>query len=253
MSVTTRTIEELVERVPAAATTPRLEAPIGWEPADWDRVRGDGQPNGLFDPGDGHLHLCAVGTLLPTALDGVRAFLDGLACVVADAHVRKRLRVWFVGTSNDRRSNAPALVRPFALERRVDDVVFERPMRMSYFSALRVLRDAHAVLVLGGNEPHYTPSRVFPALASRRPLIARLHRASPAMPLLQAAATSRPVHLLEWSPDSNAQAAGFASALQQLVQCSHRVAATDDAPLAAFTGTALARQVAAFLDRVCAS
>lgn len=251
MSVTTRTIEELASRVPAAATRPQLEVPIGWEPSDWDRVRGDARPNGLFDPNDGHVHVCAVGTLLPTARDGVRAFLEGVARTASTAHGR-RLRVWFIGTSNERRAAAPAALASIAHQAGVSDIVTEHPPRLAYFDALRVLRDAGAVLVLGSGEPHYTPSRVFPAIASRRPVIARLHESSPASQLLATAAATRPVHLIRWSPDHGEQAQAFADALTRVVSCPP-AAARSDAPLAPFTGDALAHQVAALLDRVCAA
>jgi hypothetical protein len=251
MSVTTRTIDELVQRVPAAAKAPRLEVPFGWEPADWVRVRQDAGPNGLFDPHDGNVHVCAVGTLLPTATDALRAFLQGVRrAAEQDEEVRRKLRVWFVGSSNERRHDAPAIVRPLAQQAGVDSIAAEHPSRFSYFDALRVLQHAHAVLVLGSGEPHYTPSRVFPALASRRPIIARLHPASPASQLLQSASGSRPVHLIAWSADENQQALAFAEALTKVSRCNRHCGAIDDGPLAPFTGEALAQRVATLLDRV---
>jgi hypothetical protein len=132
----------------------------------------------------------------------------------------------------------------------VDSIAAEHPSRFSYFDALRVLQHAHAVLVLGSGEPHYTPSRVFPALASRRPIIARLHPASPASQLLQSASGSRPVHLIAWSADENQQALAFAEALTKVSRCNRHCGAIDDGPLAPFTGEALAQRVATLLDRV---
>jgi hypothetical protein len=254
MSVTTRTMHDLVSRVPTAARVPQLEVPIGWEPADWARVRDDRRPNALFDRGDGLLHVCAVGTLLPTAYDGLRALLNAVAIVARDEAVRHRLRIWFAGTSNERRDDAPAIVRPFAEAAGVGDLVREHAPRLAYFDALRVLRDAHAVLVLGSGEPHYTPSRVFPALASRRPVVARLHRQSPAWQLLEAASESRPIELIAWSADAAAQTQAFVRALETVVAAGtgRPTAATDDAALAPFTGNALAREVATLLDQVCA-
>lgn len=248
MSVTRRTMADLVGRVPAAGALPQLELPIGWEPADWARVRHDGILNPLFDPRDGVTHICAVGTLLPTAIDGLRALLAGVSMLASRQDVR-RLKIWFVGTSNERRDDAPAIVRPLALAAGVAGIVAEHPPRLAYFDALRVLRDAHAVLVLGSAEPHYTPSRIFPALASRRPIIARLHRASPAWQVLAGAAMSRPIALI--AADSSApEPPAFAEALTRVLAAPGLVAQHDDAPLAAFTGSALASRVATLLDRV---
>jgi hypothetical protein len=197
-------------------------------------------------------HISAVGTLLPTAIDGLRAFLAAAARVAsANPELRERVRIWFVGTSNERRADAPAVVRPLAEAAGVGDFVKEHAPRLGYFDALHVLRDAHAVLVLGSGEPHYTPSRVFPALASRRPVIARLHRESPAWHLLRSAASSRKVELITWSADVDQQTEAFADALRRVALCPRAADAVDDAPLTAFTGEALARQVAAMLDEVC--
>lgn len=249
MSVTTRTMSDVLTRVPAAGRVPQLEVPIGWEPSDWDRVRHDKRPNGLFDPGDGRVHVCAVGTLLPTAIDGLRAFLDAVAQVTREAEARRRLKVWFVGTSNERRADAPAVVSPLAHAAGVADVVTEHPARLAYFDALRVLRDASAVLVLGSGEPHYTPSRVFPALASRRPVLARLHPQSPAANLLCTAAATRPIHLVRCSLDPVEQSHALADGLRQVLVYDG-VSAHSDHPLMPFTGESLARQVATLLNQV---
>lgn len=248
MSVTSRTMQDVARRIPAAAHLPQLELPIGWDPSDWTRVRTESTPNPVFDPRDGYTHVCAVGTLLPTALDGLRAALEGVARATSTLAARQRLRVWFIGTSNQRSVDGPAIVRPLAERANLGDVVREHPPRLGYFDALRVLRDAEAVLVLGSDEPHYTPSRVFPALASRRPIIARLHDDSPATRLLAAAGDSRPVHYISCSSTAEAQAAGFANALTRVLACSRRPNATDDGPLSPFSGEALARQVANLLD-----
>ena len=53
------------------------------------------------------------------------------------------------------------------------DVVTEHAPRLDYFEALRVLRDSTAVLLMGSRERHYTPSKVFPALVARRPVLRR--------------------------------------------------------------------------------
>jgi hypothetical protein len=253
MSVTTRTMQDVVARVPAAADIPHLEVPIGWEPSDWTRVRKEPSANLVFDRRDGHTHVCAVGTLLPTAIDGLRAFLEGVARATTTPEARQRLRVWFIGTSNERRADAPAIVRPLAERAGVGDVVREHAPRLAYFDALRVLRDADAVLVLGSGEPHYTPSRLFPALASRRPVIARLHADSPASQLLAAAAHSRLIHQIVSPSDVEHQAEQFANALVSVLASSGCPNAQDDRLLAPFTGEALAEHVAGLLDGLCAS
>ncbi len=63
----------------------------------------------------------------------------------------------------------------------------EHAPRLDYFEALRILRDSTAVLLMGSRERHYTPSKVFPALVARRPVVAVMHEASTASDLLRRA------------------------------------------------------------------
>jgi len=54
-----------------------------------------------------------------------------------------------------------------------------------YLDALNVQMRAHALLLLGSSEPHYTPSKVFPALLARKPIIAAYHAASSVFDVIQ--------------------------------------------------------------------
>ena len=59
-------------------------------------------------------------------------------------------------------------------------MVEEHPGRIPYVDALNHLTLSDAVLVLGSTEPHYTPSKVFQAMLSGRPVLAMLHEDSSA-------------------------------------------------------------------------
>jgi hypothetical protein len=72
-----------------------------------------------------------------------------------------------------------------ARELGVEDVVTEHPMRIDYSHALRVQADASAVLLMGSSEPHYTASKLYPALLARRPLLAAYHKDSTVSNILQ--------------------------------------------------------------------
>jgi len=89
-----------------------------------------------------------------------------------------RLRLHFFGTSNERSATQADRVRPIAVELGVGDLVAEHAARVDYLTAVRIQTDAHALLLLGSSEPHYTASRLYPALAARRPLLALYHDAS---------------------------------------------------------------------------
>jgi hypothetical protein len=154
----------------------------------------------MFD--DGLVHVSYVGTLLPTGLDTLRAVLSAVAALRASSPAAARLRLHFFGTSNQRSSDAPARVLPVAAEYGLLDVVTESAPRLDYFEALRVLRDSTAVLLMGSSERHYTPSKVFPALAAKRPVVAVLHTASNASDLLQRIGRTPMVRLVTYGDET---------------------------------------------------
>jgi hypothetical protein len=73
----------------------------------------------------------------------------------------------------------------------VADLVREVPQRIPYLEALGVLSRSNGLLLLGSDEPHYTASKIYPALMSGRPFVSVFHRASSAHAILSAAGGGR--------------------------------------------------------------
>ena len=63
--------------------------------------------------------------------------------------------------------------------------VFEYPARIPYLDVLIHLNAADGVFILGSTEPHYTPSKVYQAVLSRKPLLAVLHEKSSAVNIIK--------------------------------------------------------------------
>jgi len=185
-AVSAATYEQAFERYGIAPPNTVAELPIGWDERDSAFLCTHSRRTAPSIPqGDGLVHLAYVGTLLPTGVDTLRAVCAGWAAWRAeDAAGAERLRLHFVGTSNQR-AGGTARALPVAREFGLVDLITERPDRVDYFDALRTLRDAHAVLLMGSNEPHYTPSKLYPAMVSGRPLLAVYHEASSATPMLR--------------------------------------------------------------------
>ena len=82
---------------------PHEVIPLGFEAADFAALRGGRGPTGAVRRGDGCVHLCYVGTLLPTGIETLRLLLRGLERAPARRSGRGRLRLHFFGTSNQSR------------------------------------------------------------------------------------------------------------------------------------------------------
>jgi hypothetical protein len=245
-AVSRATYEQALERTPDARPRACAELPIGWDRRDLEHVGGE---PATF-PEEGLVHLSYVGTLLPTGFDTLRALLRAVAALRASNPAAARLRLHFFGTSNQRSSDAPARVLPVAAEYGLLDVVTEQAARLDYFDALRVLHDSTAVLLLGSRERHYTPSKVYPALISRRPIFAVLHAASHASDLLCRVGRAPSVRLVTYGDDANEPSAyAIGRELSALIDSPcYEPGAVNESVLEPASACALAGRLAEVLD-----
>ncbi len=248
-AVSRATFEQALERTPRARPRVLAELPIGWDRADLEHA---GRESATFSD-DGLIHLSYVGTLLPAGFETLRAVLAAVAALRAAKPAASRVRLHFFGTSNQRTSDAAARVLPVAAEYGLLDIVTEHAPRLDYFDALRVLRDSTAVLLMGSREPHYTPSKVFPALMVRRPVFAVMHAASNASDLLRTVGRAPSVRLVTYGDDGNgADVDSIARELSALIDhpCYDAGAAAEaDGVLEPLSARSLAGRLANVLDR----
>jgi glycosyltransferase involved in cell wall biosynthesis len=253
-AVSAGTYEAIAARQPTPLAVPTLAIPLGWEAHDVEAARAARLPNRHFDPADGRIHLCYVGTLLPAGMETASALFAALRTLLALAPAcRDRIRIHFIGTSNQSTPGQMARALPLATKEQVADVVTEHPERIGYLDALTVLDQSSAILLLGSTEPHYTASKIFPALMARRPLLAAFHRASSVCDVL--GAIGRPPTIRVVAYDDRQRAAStvpaLAQALRELIERpEYRAADVDlDATQNASAAT-MARQLAQLFDRI---
>jgi hypothetical protein len=246
-AVSRQTLEEAAGRVPHLRQVPWLEAPIGSDPGDIAAALAE-LPVG-FAAGDGLRHIVYVGTLLPRAVHAMRAVFDGLALWRTQDPAAHDVRVHCVGTSNQGVSAAVGRAMDLARASGVADVVTEHPARVAFDRALSTLRHADGVLIVGSDEPHYTASKLYPALLADRPLMAVLHPDSQAATVLAAARGAAVVHvpLGTEAPDTPT----MAQAWRQWMAAPRGSAGL--APLATpFLGPAIAQRFGALLSEAVA-
>jgi glycosyltransferase involved in cell wall biosynthesis len=254
VAVSQGTIDGIVERIPSAASVPHDVIPLGFDAADFAHLDARAGGAAAFDPRDGLVHLCYVGTLLPTGIETLRLLLRGLDRARREDPNASRLRLHFVGTSNQSESTVHR-VRPIAQECGVADVVSETPGRVDYLDALAMLTQASGILLLGSSEPHYTASKLYPALIAKRPLLALFHEASSVVSILRTIGCEPTVRIATYG--GTPSAADVIAA----VACHFRRVSADPTyhasdvsldKLAEFSAAALARRLGALLDRVAA-
>ena len=182
-AVSERTYQDVLARVPASPACAAL--PLGWECTDAELAS---TPNPFFDASDRRVNLCYVGTLLPNGFATLNALLEALR-LLRDRRPSQfdRVRLWFIGTSNQWRSDGELRVRPRADALGLGDAVQEVAPRIGYAEALTVLRQSSGILMLGSSERHYTASKLYPALLARHPIFALFHADSTVVDILRRA------------------------------------------------------------------
>lgn len=125
------------------------------------------------------------------------------------------------------------------------DRVEEHPARVPYVEALRLLTQAHGILLLGSSEPHYTPSKAWPALLAGRPVLAAYHQASEVVARL---AAEPEVILVTYGDGERAESrsGALAGALAELLDRAGRPSRPAD--LGEQAAAALAGRLAALLE-----
>jgi len=134
----------------------------------------------------------------------------------------------------------------------VADIVREHPGRLDYLDALDVLRQANALLLLGSSEPHYTPSKVFPALLSGRPMLAVYRRESTVVEMLKTAAPPPAAQLITFDDHHRVESVVgcIAEAIQAVIRAADAGVSINRAALEPWSAHSLAGRLANVCDRI---
>jgi len=240
--------EEMAGRYPWLDASRMAAIPIGGDREDFDaaRARMDEPGEVRLDPT--RINLTYVGTFLPRAEPLVRCLFEALAMLrERDPALAARLRLTFVGTSNQPNDRLSPRVTPIALAAGVGDLVAETPQRVPYVEALSLLAQSHGLLLIGSNEPHYTASKIYPALMSGRPYLSLFHAMSSAHAIL-ARAGGGLTFAFSTTEELAALTPALADGLRALALCPERLGCADPAAYAPYEAHAIAGRYAGIFD-----
>jgi hypothetical protein len=152
--------------------------PYGGEARDHARVKELDLHPYLFTKKPGKLQLVYAGAMLPKAYGPLEAMLQVIS---AHGATFTDVELYFIGTGKTPNDPNGYNIKPLAVKYGLwETMIFEHPARIPYLDVLIHLEAADGVFVLGSTEPHYTPSKVFQAILSHKPVMALLHEASTA-------------------------------------------------------------------------
>jgi hypothetical protein len=220
--------------------------PCGFTTRDFQSRELQARKPKQFDPADGKLHLVYAGALLPKGFGVLERLLEGLALLrTRDADLGNRFRLHFIGTGKSPNDEKGHNVAPIAARLGVGDLVDEHPHRMGYLEVLSHLIHAYGAFIIGSTEAHYTPSKVYQSVQSRRPVLAMLHEASQAVEVLE---RSRAGLVLRLNERTLPDAAAVADALGSFATLPYDAEAVEWSAFEDYSARESARKLALAMD-----
>lgn len=95
-----------------------------------------------------------------------------------------KFRISFIGTSYAPKGHGKKTIDPIAIEFGLGDYVKEETDRIPFYNGLATLQAADGLCIFGSDDPQYTASKIYPYIASEKPLISVFHPASSAVNIL---------------------------------------------------------------------
>jgi glycosyltransferase involved in cell wall biosynthesis len=196
-------ISTLRRRYPWIREDSCVTIPFGVSQADFEAARQLEWSNPYFTPGGERLHGVSVGRGGRDMETAARILFR--ATSRASHEGERRIVYAFVGTDYAPAGTGQETIAPVAAAEGVQDAVREWTDRVAYLPGLRVLADADFLIVLGSDDPQYSPSKVYPYLLAGRPILSILHERSPVVDLMRRAGCG-PVITFHSSADIGAAA-----------------------------------------------
>jgi len=156
--------------------------PYGGDVTDHVKLLGLGLQPYLFKKNK-KLQFIYAGAMLPKAYKPLEAIFESIS---VNQEKFSNIEFHFVGTGNSANNENSFVIKPLAEKYNLwQTVIFEYPKRIPYLDVLIHLDTADAVFILGSTEPHYTPSKTYQAVLSKKPILAVLHMGSTAVQILK--------------------------------------------------------------------
>jgi len=152
--------------------------PFGAPEKDFEILASLNIQQNIFDPNDGCKHWVYVGR----GGEDMAFSLKNLFAAIQQ-HRQRSPEIWqnvklhFVGTKYSIFDNSKP-IEAIASSYNLNDIVTEYPQRIPYFEALQVLKDSHAILIIGSDDSGYSASKVYPCILAQKPILAILQEQS---------------------------------------------------------------------------
>ncbi len=199
---------EVFERNPRLKALPHCGMPYGFDVNDYNAKPSNKK---LLWADDGEvIPYIYAGAFLPNA----HYFIDELFKIIAAMRtlgkLNPRVRFYFAGTG---KTNLQSIA-DYASAHGLQDIVSEKRERIPYLEVLNNLSNAAGILTIGSTEMHYTASKIFQSILSKKPVFAVFHHQSSVIDILKE--TNAGSYLVKYFEEENEP--DFELRLQQIFE-----------------------------------
>lgn len=150
--------------------------PFGSEASDHAAIKEMNLQPYLFKSKPNKIQLVYAGAMLPKAY---RPLEEICKVIVKNIDEFSQVEFHFIGSGKTPDDPGGFNIKSVAEKYELwESVIFEYPKRIPYVDVLMHLNAANGVFILGSTEAHYTPSKVYQAVLSGKPIFAVLHQQS---------------------------------------------------------------------------
>jgi len=129
------------------------------------------------------IKLTYAGAMLPKAYTLLETFFK---YINSNKSIFENIEFYFIGTGKLANDSQSYNIKQMALKYELwENVIFEYPKRIPYLDVLSHLNHSNGVFILGSTETHYTPSKLYQTVLSKKPIFAILHEQSTASQIIK--------------------------------------------------------------------
>ncbi len=122
-----------------------------------------------------------AGAFLPNSHKLLHSFFKTISRLRTNGQWDESIRLWFIGTGP-----YPAKsIQSYAQDHGLSDIVQEHRDRYPFLHILNFLSAADTVMIIGSTEKHYTASKTYQSLLSKRPVVSVFHHESSAIQVMK--------------------------------------------------------------------
>ncbi|GAA4426852.1 hypothetical protein GCM10023188_09340 [Pontibacter saemangeumensis] len=168
----------VLERNFKNTTIAHVGMPYGFDPKDHEILIDD-----LKFPWEGMdcEPLVYAGAFLPNSHFFIKLLFQVIQLKVKKGDWDKRKQLFFLGTG----FYAGTTIADYAKQYGIEAIVHEVRARYPFLHVLNFLAASYAVMIIGSTEKHYTASKTFQALLSKKPVFGIFHKESSAVLMMQ--------------------------------------------------------------------